>query len=382
MAKRRDDGSCFVLAGPAAGPEVGRTERNGLPVATFKKDIARIGKWKHPFEGWTLDVTPERMDRWVAAFKRMDADGIAVEVTQDHSFKDADRLGYIIGMEREGDTLYAIHEIAGEKNIALAELGKTVSPWIERKFIGGPKGQNYGEAIIHSSLCQQPVISGQDAFVEIPAMAASGRAASRVGVYTFAANQRSVSMDPKLLEVLQKLIGADESLTEDNAAEMLTKAFGDLTADRDDLSKMLTEAKGQVETLTKAAETKGDDKPPELSPDAEDMLVEGAEAKLEALVSSARITPACKKQLHKILIGEPGKRNVYALSRATSRTDQSVIRMVCAALGENDPVKLGEQSLAQAAVLSRVEPGKEDEPTPEQHKARINEAYADCPKKE
>ena len=372
MAQNRNDKHCFVLATePATEQAAERAERNGQPVATFKKDIARVGTWKHPFKGWTLNMTRERIDRLIAAFKRMQADGIAVEVTKDHSFDTDDLLGYVVDMERDDDVFYATHEIIGEDNIKLAETVKTVSPWIELEYIGGPKGQNYGEAIIHSSLCQQPVMSGQGFFVPVPAKAASGRAASRAAVYTFAAKDRSVSMDPKLLEVLQKLIGADESLTEDNAADMLTKAFSDLTADRDDLSKMLTTAKGEVETLTQQLKSKGEDKPPELDPDVEDGLVEGAEAKLETLVASARITPACSKQLHNILIGEPGKRNAYALSRATSRTNRSVARMVCDALAENDPVKLGEQSASQAAVLSRVAPDEPTEPTDEEVEARV-----------
>lgn len=381
---RKDTGQAFVLATESSAVQaIERTERNGQPVATFRKDIAKVGMWKNPEQGWQINVTVERMDRWLAAFKRMQEDGIDTEATKDHSFEIDKLMGYVVEMERDGDTLYAIHEIIGEDNIKLAEMTKTVSPWIDLDFVGGPKGRSYGEAIIHSSLSQQPVMSGQDFFVEIPALAASGRAASRVAVYKFAAKEASVSMNPKLLEALQKLIGADESLTEDNAAEMLSKAFSDLTADRDDLSKMLTEAKGAIETLTKAAKAKGDDKPPELDPDVEDQLVEGVEARTEAMVNSARLTPAARKTFHDRFVGPPGKRNAYALSRAISGTPQSFVNMFLDVLAANDPVALGEKTHAQTAVLSRVTPGgnEEDELTPEQLKARVNEAYADVPAK-
>ena len=88
-------------------------------------------------------------------------------MTKNHSFDADDLLGYIVGMERDGDVLYATHEIIGEDQIKLVERIKTVSPWIELDFVGGPKGRKYGEVVIHSSASPQPVMSGQDFFVEI-----------------------------------------------------------------------------------------------------------------------------------------------------------------------------------------------------------------------
>jgi hypothetical protein len=45
--------------------------RDGQPVRRFRKDLISAGTYRHPGGQWTLDVTPERMDRWVAAFGRM-----------------------------------------------------------------------------------------------------------------------------------------------------------------------------------------------------------------------------------------------------------------------------------------------------------------------
>ena len=109
-------------------------------------------------------------------------------------------------------------------------------------------------------------------------------------------------------------------------------------------------------------DAKGDK--PSLNPDAEDALVEAAEAKLEGLVAAGNILPASQKLLAAALIGSAGHRNIYALSRTVSGTDISLINKIVDALKENDPValsKLGEKTKRQHVMtLSRDVPGGDD----------------------
>lgn len=167
-------------------------------------------------------------------------------------------------------------------------------------------------------------------------------------------------MDPKTLTKIQAALGLD-TLNESGIGDAITHYAKAMSTDLDKTSKALTVALGEVETLTaKAASRKTENDlvyraevPPTVDDDMLDMMVEGAEAKLESLVLSGRIVPVVSKKLHAVLIGEPGKRNTYALSRTLSRTERSVVRQVLDALADNDPKTLHEQTSAQAHVLSR-----------------------------
>ena len=124
----------------------------------FKKDMLKIGVYEHPVYEWTLDITEERLHRFVAAFKEMKAGGVDVEIPIDHSRSAADNLGYVVDMFVEEDedgvlTLYGMHEIRGEDAIDIVSRNKNVSVCIEREFTDG-KGHSYGEAIVHSSVDQ------------------------------------------------------------------------------------------------------------------------------------------------------------------------------------------------------------------------------------
>ena len=134
----------------------------------FKKDILMIGVYEHPVFGWTMDITEERLHRFVAAFKVMRENGVDVEVPIDHSGSAASNLGYVVDMFVEPNdegvpTLYGMHEIRGSDAIDIVERNKNISVLIDPDFKDG-KGKSYGEAIVHSSIVQQPIVPGQADF--------------------------------------------------------------------------------------------------------------------------------------------------------------------------------------------------------------------------
>ena len=153
---------------------------------------------------------------------------------------------------------------------------------------------------------------------------------------------------------LRELLGAGDELTDEVALDTLKAVLGD----KDTKIQELTSAQGELDTKVEALEANigqaPDDKP--LDGDVEDALVEAAESKLDGLVTAGKITPATKDKLAASLIGVKGTRNAFALSRTKSKTDVSIVNTVIDALGENDPVKLGEQSGHQVVAMSRNEP--------------------------
>lgn len=329
-----------------------------MPVQRFKKDMIRVGEYVHPVHKWSMDVTPERLYRWLGAYKKMRENGVDVEIVKDHSDSADDIVGYVIDMMVEENSedklaLFGIHEMRGEAAIHLAGICKNVSVYIDKDYIDGER-RSYGEAIVHSSLCQQPVVPGQDAFIPIAASAAGG---SKVPIMTLKFSQEKEKMDEKLLKQIQELLGADESLTEDTLLDRLTKKLSSLNDKIEEATKQNTKLTGEIESLKASAANK--DGEVKIDPNLAEQMGTTAKEQLSLLVKAGKITPACEKLLASSLIGETGSRNVRMLSIG-GKDKPSVFSGIITALKENDIVKLGEQTGAQV-TLSRVTPGSDDE---------------------
>ena len=305
--------------GSSAGEE--RTV-DGVRVKSFTRPIMRSGNYTHPVEKWKLDVTNARLDKWVAAFDRMQKMGVDVEVVVDHSFSAKDAFGYLTGMHREGDWLYGTHEMRGDEGIDLAERVQNISIWLDKDYVcaaGTGDGTHVGEAIIHSSLVQGPVVPGQqDAF--LPAPSRESKAASRSPVF-------SMGVQTMEMNEWRELIGADDSLKENGLFDAAKAHIGLLATDKAEAEKQLTDALGTVKTLEQQIVDDGGAEV-KIDPDVIDGLREGAEGRIEALVASAKITPDVAKELSAILIGTVDKPNVFALSRRVSKTPESMERRI------------------------------------------------------
>ena len=331
-----------------------RRDDEGQVVQRFRKDLISVGTYTHPVFGWTLQVDEDRMDRWVAAFDRMADNGVVVEVVKDHSAKADDKIGELVGMERDGETLHGLHEFRGEDAIELASRVRNVSIAVDKDFRDG-KGVAYGEAIVHSALVQQPLVPGQEPFEKV--------AASRFGVepvLVFGLNFGSNPMKDEVLAKLREKLGLGDELTEDTLVEHLGSRLGALTQERDDFSKRITAL--EAELKGKEGEGEGDkgkkaasQLPVEL---VEQMAATGAQ-RLDLLVQAGKITPAVRDKLSGALIGNQGERSVVTMSVRDEGARPSILNDVVAALEDNDIVKLGEQT-GQQVTMSRETPGAED----------------------
>ena len=325
----------------------------------FKKDMLKIGVYEHPVFGWTLDITEERLYRYVAAFNKMKENGVDVEVPVDHSDSATANLGYVVDMFVEPDedgvlTLYGMHEIRGEEAIGIVERNKNVSVLIDKDYKDG-KSNSYGEAIVHSSVVQQPVLPGQGDF-EAVNVAASKCVAGKIPVLTLSKLSRSNDMDEKTLEALKKLLGAGDEVTAENVLSRLEARF---TENGEKLSGLGTEIvglKGEIEKL-KANTAGKEDKKASLDPNLAEQMGSTADQQLDLLVEAGKITPAVKSKLSLALVGETGSRNSLALSIGAAG-ESSMLTKVVEALRENNIIELNEKTGVQ--VLSRVIPGVED----------------------
>lgn len=329
----------------------GNDESNGIIVKRFRKDMISVGVYTHPVHGWSMDATPDRIDRWVAAFQSMSKNGIDVEINVDHNLQADAVLGYVVDMFREGDNLIGIFEFIGQKSIDLASVVKNVSIGVDRDYQDG-KGIAYGEAITHCAVVQQPIASGQESFqpIEASRLETNRRPVLVFGLQKIEKEQIMTGIGKEVLDKLKELLGAGDDFTEENALSRIEERLTSLSAERDTLNTENINLKGEVDTL-KIVNAGKKEPDTEIPPDlAEQMAVTG-EQQLSMLVETGKITPAVRDKLAGSLVGATGKRSIMTMSLKGGNGKQSILTAVVDALKDNDVVKLGEQTGAQ--TLSR-----------------------------
>ena len=185
----------------------------------FKKDMISLGTYVHPVHKWKLNVTLDRMKKWVSAFSTMKENGVDVEVPLDHSLSAGKNIGYLKDMMIEGGTLFGILEIRGQDSIDIVRRNKNVSVWIAQDYKDG-KGNSYGEVIKHCSVVQQPVVPQQADFIPIAASQAGIDVTENVPIYF---SKRSETMTKEQLDKLKTLFGLGDDATEETVLSLIEK---------------------------------------------------------------------------------------------------------------------------------------------------------------
>jgi hypothetical protein len=231
-------------------------------------------------------------------------------------------------MFREENSLVAILDLVGEDGPTLA-LTSDVSIFSPPSLVDG-KGNKYIRPITHVALCTDPVIPGLKGFETIAASMKSLNDSKEIN---------SMENMKKIATVLGMKI---EELGED-----VTKAGEAIVLSIKGKLEALATATHQVTDVTKEKETLA----LSMQPRAVDPLLitlakENRVTKLAALVASAKITPAVKDKLTALYATDEVLK--LSLSKGGDNFDNLAL-----AIAENDPVKLGEQTAAQALILSK-----------------------------
>ena len=176
------------------------------------------------------------------------------------------------------------------------------------------------------------------------------------------------------VERLQAILSV-EDVTEENALDQIATALEASKGATTEQEEKVLALQNEVAALKASAGE--DEERSTIGPDTLDVLAEGAEAKLSALVEKGKITPAVRDKLLAALVGPAEQRNVYALSRHVSKTPQSLVLAVADALAENDRIQLGERTGRQVVELRRVTPGESSaSPSKEESQARGHTALS------
>ena len=338
----------MAFAAPATAPAM-------IDGKTFEKDIISVGTYHHPATGKPTDVTIERMNQWIAAFDEMTRNGSPVPIVSDHEDGSDAVLGYITGMRIDGKKLRAVHNMTGERGVSRANESTNVSIAIAPDFKDG-KGHAYGEVIEHVAVCKRGVVTEQEPFV---AMSVDG-VVQRVPLLLLQ-KQEGNQMD--LLNDIRTALGAGDDLTEENAAQRVADRLAAALSDKQEVDKKNILLEGKLKTLEgspKPASAMSADEH-QTDPHVIELTAESNLERIDACVKAGNLIPVSATALKAAIVGEPGARNVTMLSipKGGSLSDSGA-RLIIDAIAMNDPVKLGEQTAAQALELPRVIPGEDD----------------------
>lgn len=249
----------LVLAGYPA-------EIEGKPVTYRRKEIVRAGDWVHRGTRQPFSITRERMDQWAAAFNKRLSAGIKPFVPDHHTDdpKAKDNHGYVVGLNRDGDSLYADLQLIGTEALDLIAKND-VSVYVKADGIDA-KGNPSGEHLHHVALTPDPNQPHLGPFVTIAASA--GGSAVDVPIYESAtASTKELPMlKPETLTALRTKLGLKPEATDAEVAEQaaalalnppadpqvtaLSASVTTLTTERDTFKAELDTAKAQVLSLS------------------------------------------------------------------------------------------------------------------------------------
>ena len=149
---------------PAVEPDL-PDRVSDLPAFYYWKDAIVTGSYVHPAGRFSLDITRDRLNGFVNNFNRMRENGVGVPILMDHSATADATLGWIVDVRLDGDRLLELHQFLGESSRDIG-LRNKVSLGIDPHFVDG-KGNQYGEAIVHSAVTPMPVVPGQGEYVAV-----------------------------------------------------------------------------------------------------------------------------------------------------------------------------------------------------------------------
>lgn len=197
--------------------------RFGRPVNIFRKELARVGNYRHRGNGDELPFPAERLKAWADNTNAMCGVGHFPYVPNRHRFdlkfddqsaiEAGNNFGRVLSAEFDGKSLYATLELVGDKALdALAANDISLCVPREQK---DDEGRDYGEALQHVAIVPNPALSKLK-----PAEWIRGTDAPFVHI---AASAGFDAMDVPVLEL------ASED-AEPNASDSITKRAGSMVA--------------------------------------------------------------------------------------------------------------------------------------------------------
>lgn len=275
LASARTGNTWLMMAGPSTV--------EGVPHQRFRKSVMKLGKFVKDSEGLEFEVTSDTLANWALQFQRMKSHGVKVPIPNMHAGDgDADKnRGYVDNLFVDGDELVMLCEMIGEDAI-VAAARSDVSIKSPSHFIDGD-GREYVRPIVHVALCTDPVIPGLGDFV--PIAASQKKAAEKDCEMTWTE--------------VQKALGVKETVTDENASELICSRLTELNKQVSNLEASLgldtKKSKEEPKGVEKEEDTNKDKLPSD--PLTVGFVCENRGLKLQRLVDAGKMIPAQLKAL-------------------------------------------------------------------------------------
>lgn len=334
----------------------------------FRKDAIRVGKFvaRNPIDGTDLhlNVTPERISKWIAANKLMRDNGVSVDLTKDHKRGADSKIGSVDELLAEGDVLHFDLTAADDDAAKLLQRCPEVSIEIEPNVKDG-KGNVYGEAITAITVCRKPVIPGQQPFIPIAASreVQSDTAAPPLIIFSrnqpdepLPKNQESDMLTKEQRAEAIKKLGLKNDATDKQVTDAIMLSLDTAPGSQDKIIELQTELdKSKQANTDLQAKLDAGDKPITLSREVEVMSKRMLKGDLDKLVEQGCIAPAVVEKL----MPELSKPIMLSIGAGADEPNYATI---VNALAENKGLAdlLGEQTGGQTLTLSRQVPGGDD----------------------
>jgi hypothetical protein len=359
-------------------------EIEGRKVHYRRKEIIADGEWVHRGERKRFSIDPNRTHLWEENYRKRLSAGIKTPILKRHTEAPTadDTLGYIVGIERKGDKVFADMQFIGDDALALAARND-VSIYEKAEGIDA-KGNPFGLFLDHIALTPNPNQPHLGPFVTIAA-SASGAPALEVPVFEPDNNpgtepERSPIMKPETILKLRAKLNLtdtkavpDEEVAERAAVLALADPPADktaevtaLSADVTRLTKERDDAKRSAESATLALSAAA---PKEYDPLALTLITESFGTWRDKAVTSGAISENGMKALDALLL-PGGKPSPIALSLSAGST-RPLYAQVCEIIAGNPGVKTG-HGVTRATAL-QLSADDQNDPlahmTPEERRA-------------
>lgn len=319
-------------------------EIDGQPVEYRRKTIARAGRYWHRGTREPFELTPARLDALSGAFAKRTAKGIRVPITPKHvdptkDFNALETLGYLLGIERNGDDLEAVCQLIGPDAIKAAAANDvsicTVGDAIDAD------NEKYPEALHHLSLTPDSAISNLGPWVKI---AASGAGATLdIPVYTDQPD-RSTLMKPETLTKLRAKLKLGADVKDDDVAERaaelaLTDPPPDKTAEVTALSVKVTTLESERDAAKADVLRLSGSAPREPDPMSLALITRAFKTDRERVIESGVLSEAGMVEIDNLLM-PAGKPTPHALSLSAGSVDPHYSRL-CEIIRKHPGIKTG-----------------------------------------
>lgn len=348
---------------------------NGADAHYYRKEVARARETPYTHRGQkvigadgkttfdTFQISHERMDKWVDAFKGRSAAGIKPFVPERHVAAAADartNFGYVVDLERQGDGLFGTFQLIGDDAEDVASRND-VSIYVTSDAADA-NGGRYEECIEHVCLTPNPAIPDLGPFVKIAASADTP--ARDVPVFELAGTQpnpapsrKGSKMKAELAQQVRAKLGIGADVTDEQiddacatkalalSADLATKtsdlaskatALATLTTERDALKTERDAAKADVTAKEQQVLSLSSDVPTN-DPLALTLIARAFKTDREQVIASGVISEAGMKEVDALLISN-GKPTRQALALSAGSTDPFYSRL-CEILRKHPGIK-------------------------------------------